>query len=232
MIFFCGDPHGNFAHIINSVLTYRPAGVILLGDLQAQHPLEVELDEILNKTEIYWIPGNHDTDSEQEYNNLFQSALADRNIHGRVVEIDGIRIAGLGGVFRSKIWKPPAPAPRFSRTEYLARMGTGNLWRGGLPLKHRSTIFPDIYEALAGQHADILVTHEAPGEHPHGVAALDDLAKGLGVSRLFHGHHHDRFQYAPAAFQAYAVGFCGITDEAGNVILAGDFDDERRGNRE
>jgi hypothetical protein len=32
--------------------------------------------------------------------------MADRNQHGRVVEFDGLRIAGLGGVFREKIWHP------------------------------------------------------------------------------------------------------------------------------
>ena len=30
-----------------------------------------------------------------------------RNLHNRVVEIQGQRIAGLGGVFRGQIWMPP-----------------------------------------------------------------------------------------------------------------------------
>lgn len=227
MILFCGDPHGNFAHVINLTLAYRPAAVIFLGDMQAQRPLEDELAEILSLTEIYWIPGNHDTDSEEDYRNLFGSALADRNIHGRVIQLDGLRIAGLGGIFRSKVWMPPE-APRFrSADDYLARAGKGNRWDGGLPLRQRSTIFPDVYKSLADQQADILVTHEAPGAHPFGFPAIDELALRMGVKTLFHGHHHDRFQYAPSVFQAHAVGFCGVTDEAGNVIRAGDFDDER-----
>jgi hypothetical protein len=85
----------------------RPAAVVFLGDLQAQRPLEIELASILGMTEVWYIHGNHDTDSEADYDNLFGSALADRNLHGRVVEIDGLRIAGLGGIFRGQVWAPP-----------------------------------------------------------------------------------------------------------------------------
>lgn len=98
LILFCGDPHGHFGHIIEAVQEHQPAAVILLGDLQAQRPLEVELALILDKTEVWFIHGNHDTDSEADHDNLFGSKLANRNLHGRVVEIAGQRIAGLGGV--------------------------------------------------------------------------------------------------------------------------------------
>lgn len=64
MILFCGDPHGQFDHIIEAVQEHRPAAVILLGDVQAQRPLEVELASILDKTENWFIHGNHDTDTE------------------------------------------------------------------------------------------------------------------------------------------------------------------------
>ena len=107
MILFCGDLHGQFGHVIEAVLVRQPAAVILLGDLQAQNPLEVELAPILGHTEIWFIHGNHDTDSDADHDNLFDSALADRNLHGRVVEIAGVRIAGLGGVFRGQVWSPP-----------------------------------------------------------------------------------------------------------------------------
>ena len=46
-IFFCGDVHGNFKHIIEAVEEHGPAAVVLLGDIQAQRPLELELAEIL-----------------------------------------------------------------------------------------------------------------------------------------------------------------------------------------
>jgi len=63
---------------------------------------------------------HHDTDSDADYDNLFGSGLADWNLDGRVVTIAGIRIAGLGGIFRRQVWMPPE-APRFvSESDYLA----------------------------------------------------------------------------------------------------------------
>ena len=100
----CGDVHSNFAHVIELVKLHRPTAIIFLGDLEAQHSLEIELEEILSLTEIWFIHGNHDTDSIENYTNLFLSALSDRNLHGRVVDIDGFKLAGLGGVFREQAW--------------------------------------------------------------------------------------------------------------------------------
>lgn len=229
-IFFCGDTHGNFPSVIQAVRVHRPAAVIFLGDLQAQRPLEQELEEILGLTEIWFIHGNHDTDSQADHDNLFLSALADRNLHGRVVEIAGARIAGLGGVFRGQVWAPPAPFLFETQEDYAKRCGKGNLWRGGLPLKHRSTIFPAEYSQLASQRADILATHEAPSCHPHGFEAIDELARSLCVHTAFHGHQHDRLDYSNhherIGFKSFGVGFCGITDQDGNVICAGDFDEQ------
>lgn len=228
-IFFCGDVHGRFEHVIDAVRTHSPAAVVFLGDQQARRPLEQELQEILDVTDVWWIHGNHDTDSDADYDNLFGSALADRNLHGRVVEIAGVRVAGLGGVFRGQVWMPPEPPKYESSAEYVARCGKGNLWRGGLPRKHRSSIFPEDYVRLVGEHADILVTHEAPSVHPHGFDAINDLACQLGVRAAFHGHHHDRRNYdhrqTQLAFEAYGVGLCGITDQDGHVIVVERLDD-------
>jgi len=224
-IFFCGDVHGRFDHVIDAVREHKPAAVVFLGDQQAKCPLEEELGDILNMTDIWWIHGNHDTDSDADYDNLFESALADRNLHGRVVEIAGLRIAGLGGVFRGQVWMPPEQ-PRFeSAAAYVARCGKGNLWRGGLPRKHHSSIFPDEYLRLASMRADVLVTHEAPSFHPHGFAAIDELANKLGAHTAFHGHHHDLCNYgdecAQLSLAAHGVGLRGISDQDGNVIVAG-----------
>ena len=231
MILLCGDTHGQFEHLIEAVQAHRPAAVILLGDVQAQRPLEVELASIRDKTEIWFIHGNHDTDCEADHDHLFGSALAGRNLHGRVVEITGLRIGGLGGVFRGKVWTPPAPALFENPQQYLARCGKGNFWRGGLPLRHRSTIFPVDYSQLAGERADVLVTHEAPSSHPHGFAAIDELARRLGVASSFHGHHHDRLDYRAECtrlgFEAFGVGLRGITDQDGRVIRAGEIDEAR-----
>lgn len=36
----------------------------------------------------------------------------------------------------------------------------------GIPLRHRTSIFPSDIEALEKQKADILICHEAPKPHP------------------------------------------------------------------
>lgn len=230
-IWFAGDNHSRFRHIIDAVKQHRPAAIVLLGDVQATKPLHVELAEILSLTEIYWIAGNHDSDSEADYDNLFGSALRDRNLHGRVVSVAGVRIAGLGGVFRERVWMPPAEPVHASVKEFLRIAGKGNRWRGGLPLRHRTTIFADDYYRLARARADVLVTHEAPGEHPHGNSAFELLAITMGVKALFHGHEHDSLPYRNPDVQMFGVGLRGITDLNGKKIIAGELDDARSGRR-
>lgn len=222
-IFFCGDTHGQFDHVVQAVWEHRPAALVFLGDLQPKKPLEVVLQPILGLTSVWWICGNHDTESDADYENLFGSALADRNLHGRVVDVAGVRIAGLGGVFRGQVWTPPGPVKHETPDEYAAKCGKGNLWRGGLPRKHRSSIFPADYARLTGERTDILVTHEAPSCHPHGFDAIDELARVMGAAKVFHGHHHDRIDYSAhrerLAFEAFGVGLCGISDQSGRVVV-------------
>ena len=188
---FFGDPHGSFDFVIRCVEKYRPEAIVLLGDIHAQRLLQIELASILALTEVWWIPGNHDTDSDADYDNLFGSDLAHRNLHGRVVEIAGFRVAGLGGIFRESIWSPPLEPAYQSALDRLNVIRPIERWRGGLPRRHRSSIFPDEYERLAAQRADILVTHEGLVGHPHGWMALDDLASALGVQLIVHGHLHE-----------------------------------------
>jgi len=228
MILLCGDPHGRFDQLLRAVATRRPSAVILLGDIEARRPLEIELAAIADLTEIWFIHGNHDTDSDSAYDNLFGSSLRERNLHGRVVEIGGLRVAGLGGVFRGQVWMPPMASRYSSADVFLASCGKGNRWRGGLPRKHRSSIFPLDVETLWAEQADILVTHEAPSAHPHGFAVIDELARRLGVGKVFHGHHHYRLDYRAArerlGFEVHGVGLRGVSDSDGQVITAGELD--------
>ena len=229
-IWFAGDNHSRFRHIIDAVERHRPSAIVLLGDVQAKRPLHDELAEILSITQIFWIPGNHDSDSADDYDNLFGSELRDRNLHGRVANIAGVRIAGLGGVFRERVWMPPAEPVHENAKEFLRIAGKGNRWRGGLPLRHRTTIFADDYHRLARTTADVLVTHEAPGPHPQGNEAVDLLAVAMSASRIYHGHTHDSLPYNNPEIQIFGVGLCGITSLDGTKILAGELD-EARANR-
>jgi len=215
-LMFFGDPHGDFDPVIAAVERFRPKAIVLLGDLQARQPLQIELQSILPLTEVHWIHGNHDTDGDLDYQNLFDSDLADRSLHCRIVSVAGYRVAGLGGIFRSKIWDPRRPIEEaaFQSSDAMRRtMKSHERWRDGISRKHRSSIFPDEYQRLLRSGpADILVTHEAPSAHPHGWKAIDELAEKLGVQLVVHGHHHQNIDYlgeglmtAAAPFRAFGV---------------------------
>ena len=240
MIYFMGDIHGKFEHVIEFVQRDRPDAIVLLGDMECDFPLHAVLAPIRALTEIWYIHGNHDTDQAASWQFLVESELADRNLHGRVANVAGVKVAGLGGVFRAEVWNPPEPAHyasyrEFERKNKRSRHKEINPAQEGRFLKHRSTIFPDDYAALMKQRADILVTHEAPSCHPHGAVALDTLARSMRVQTLFHGHHHDCLDYSAWSrengINAFGVGLRGITDEHGTTILAGELDEPRRSER-
>jgi len=246
-IWFCGDTHGSLDHIVEYVINAHaagdgPAAIILLGDIDAPRPLHLELDAIRSLAEIYWIPGNHDSDDNSAWNNLYASALADRNLHCRVAHLGSWRVAGLGGVFRRRIWSPPEPSafPSYAawRADLLDRRPPKD-WgvaETADERRHKSSIFPECFATLERQGADILISHEAPEcrADGRGWQAIGDLARRLGVRFVFHGHHHDRPDYADRfhdlGFQAHAVGYRGITAVDGNgkvsVLRPGDFDSD------
>lgn len=221
-LMFFGDPHGDLEFVITAVERFRPEAIVLLGDIQARQPLHIELSPILDRTEVYFIHGNHDTDSDADYDNLWGSELADRNLHGRIVEIAGYKVAGLGGIFRSKIWDPrlPIEAVAFASQEALSRSTRHEeRWRDGVARRHRSTIFPDEYlQLLRGPPADILVTHEAPAVHPHGWKAIDELAETLGVRLVVHGHHHQNIDYLAEGMQTAAAPFRAFGIDMGSHL--------------
>lgn len=95
--------------MIAAVERFRPGAIILQRDIQARRPLHIELSPVQDLTAVYWIPVNHDTDTDFDHDNLRQSESADRNLHRRVVETARHKVAGLGGIFRSKIWNPRQP---------------------------------------------------------------------------------------------------------------------------
>lgn len=164
-----------------------------MGDMGLSDPLEVCLKDIEDLTDIYFIPGNHDYDSQEYYDNLFDSSLSENNLDGKVVEIAGLKIAGLGGVFKGKVWHPDTGV-KWSRREDLLHFLPSNVSNGGIRRHHECAIWYEDYEKLADLEADILVTHEAPSCHRHGFDELDLLAEMMGVKRIFHGHHHSHYK--------------------------------------
>ena len=194
MILFTGDAHGDFVPVIEEA-SEAPA-VVLLGDQEPLNNLAVELGPgVAPKT--WWIYGNHDSD----YLCYFEShsPMADRNLHCRVVEIEGIRVAGLGGVFRAKKFRidkatrldeVDLDCPQDTREAWIRRRRSGRAYPADF-----TSIFPDDIKtllSLAGQ-VDVLVTHEAPESHSFGFWLIGDIARAMGVKMLIHGHHHERY---------------------------------------
>ena len=185
-----GDPHGDWQPLLEAVALDRPAAVIILGDCDLVRPLHVELAPVFAAgVEVAYLYGNHEKGSSSFWDNLVGDHPGGL-LHAGVRRLGHYDVAGVAGVFKQRIWLPPAAAQFDSRASYLQKIAHYERWRGGLPLRQRDAIFPEDFQALAGKHADILVTHEAPSTHPHGFAALDDLAQVLHARLIIHGHHH------------------------------------------
>ena len=240
---YCGDPHGQFRHIIEAAGQTKASAVVMLGDMEPQQSLHLELAPLIARaTPLFFIHGNHDADSDALWERVWGSELAHCNVHGRVVELpNGQRLAGLGGVFRESVWYPSASAAREGAPAYRTMQEHAKStprhvrWKGGPLRKHWGTIYPEDVDKLADMRADVLITHEAPGYHPNGFQLLDTLAQSIGAKVTVNGHHHDGLKstarWAAQGFRSFGVGLRGITaiDEDGNaeVIVPGELDEQR-----
>lgn len=193
---FAGDPHRNFAPILRACAASPPGALVLVGDCDCDAPLpELLSPAIAAGWLVYWILGNRDTDTARSFDNLVGASPAG-DIGGRVVEVAGLRIAGLPGVFKPRVWHPiECNPPQFhARSEFLGALPPSEHWRGGLPLWHRDTIFPEDFDRLRAHRFDILVTHEAPSSHRYGFTEIDVLARDCGARLIVHGHHHQSYE--------------------------------------
>lgn len=198
-LLFAGDPHGNFAPILRACLAMPPGTLILVGDCDCPAPLaEVMAPAIAAGWRVCWILGNHDTDTEAAYDRLTGS---DGDLGLRATDIGGLCVAGLPGVFKPRVWYPRADDPSgridpprfYTRSDFQRALRPDEAWRGGLPLWHRDTIFPEDFDRLRAERFDVLVSHEAPSTHPHGFADIDRLAEACGARLIVHGHHHQAY---------------------------------------
>lgn len=217
-ILFAGDPHGNFHPLVTAVRQHKPKAVVLLGDYDLETPLENSLADIIDQTEIWWIAGNHDFETPEKHRNLFESALCDNGLHLKVVDVAGLRIAGLGGIFLGRVWYPPQ-APKWANKQQYINAQRPHLRQGEMPLKYQCAIWHDEFHALAQLKADILVTHEAPGSHKHGFQAIGELGAAMGVKQIFHGHLHENYvKTIKHNIKVFGVANAAVTDLAGNSV--------------
>lgn len=146
-----------------------PDVVLSAGDLP---PHYLEFVASATDAPLVWVPGNHDPEIEEEW--LYPA-------DGTIVQVAGLRIAGLGGCVRYR----PGPH-QYTQREYrrkarrLARM------------------------ARRSGPVDVLLTHAPPlglGDEDdpphHGVEALHDLLAALEPSWHLHGHIHPHGQPRP-----------------------------------
>lgn len=232
-IWFVGDVHGYFKHLARMLqeAELRPRWVVLAGDIDIfQKPFR-EIVEPLQRFDpsvrVAFIHGNHDADSHEHWEMLHDCGDA-LPLHGQVVDMDGVRVAGLGGHFVGRVWMPPE-APAFGSKAAAVNRGAFQYRDGQRPNPvYHGAIYPDDLDQLARHRADILVTHEAPSCHPRGFEALDGLARGLQVTRAFHGHHHDdltakyALQRQRLGFDAVGLRFCQIKNGLGEEIFEGE----------
>ena len=217
MILFVGDCHGDFEPMLKAAT--EASAVILLGDQEPLDDLASILgQEIAEKT--WWIFGNHDSDDPEYIKH--HSSMADRNLHCRVVEIDGLRIAGLGGTFRSNILGVDRQTtlsdllhvrPQDTRQSLALIRKDKKL----APQDH-TTIFPEdlnVMSRLASKtRVDVLVTHEAPESHKLGYRILGDVARALKARIHIHGHHHERYDaMIDGGLRVAGVGMSGMMIE-------------------
>lgn len=232
-IWFVGDVHGEFKYLARSLVAAKvqPSWIVFVGDLDIDDkPFREVLEPVRrwdSNIQIAFIHGNHDADTHEHWEMLHDCGDA-VPLHGKVVDMGAVRVAGLGGHFVGKVWYPPAE-PQFMDQKEALRGGAFR-FRGverSAP-KYLAAIYPDQVIRMESLRADILVTHEAPSCHPHGFDVLDDLARSLGAKRSFHGHHHDDRTQAYAlkreqlGFDAVALGFCAIKNGLGEVIFSGE----------
>ena len=141
MIYFFGDVHGHFDHVLDIVVRDRPAAIVLLGDLQAQRPLEAELEFILEMTEVWFIHGNHDTDSDADYDHLFGSALAlNDSALWLLGSISTLTLVALAILLRPLVLECLDP-------DYLATVSRAGSW------VHMAFLLLAVLNLIAGFHA-------------------------------------------------------------------------------
>lgn len=189
-----GDPHGDWRPLLRACREDPPEGVVIVGDCDLAVPLRQQLAPLFEAgIRVRWIPGNHDKDSVEWHDRLFED-YPEGNLHGHWCSLGGMIFAGLGGVFKERIWYPRVEDEVVmfeSRTDYLRSLPRSDRWRGGLPLRMRDTIFPEDIDSLSKIRADVLITHEAPTTHRHGFIGVDDAARVCRARLVVHGHHHE-----------------------------------------
>ena len=197
-LLFYGDPHGEWRPLLETLQGHSPDAVVLLGDCDLHRALSDELGDGLPSPErLFFILGNHEADRQCFYDNVLSAAPSSNHLNAKVVEVGGVRIAGLSGTFDQHVWHPDLndgePFYR-TRAEMLWHLRAKQRADTELPLRYKVAVWYEDYEALFAESCDVLVLHDAPPPHRYGHAVLDDLAEAMDARLIVHGHHHERYE--------------------------------------
>jgi calcineurin-like phosphoesterase family protein len=187
--------------------------IVACGDLPFEYlgHLMEELD-----APLVFVPGNHDPDVEGYRQGrgglVLRAGLPEEppwppgavNTDGRVVDVAGLRIAGLGGSVRYS--NGPNQYTQRQQSRRARHLATVARWR----------------RLRDGRAVDVLLTHAPPrgvgdGDDPphHGFTGLRDLVARLEPPLLLHGHVQ-RFGAAPAALH---LGSTVVRNVVGQHVL-------------
>jgi hypothetical protein len=147
-----------------------------------------------------------------------------------VLDIAGVRVAGLSGIFRPRVWdgrRAPSLLRRADLPADLAKLGPSLRAEHVAALTHSLStiaIWHEDVEAMAAMRADVLVVHDAPCSHRDGHAVLTDLARRMGARVVLHGHHHVSYVADNEAgdLRAIGIGASWGLDLDGRVLWRGE----------
>ncbi len=262
--FFSSDLHGQgalYEQVVALVAAHRPAALVLGGDL-APHASGAEgvtrqrlflegffvefahrVREAARGLEILLLMGNDDWSANTDVLSRHEGSLW-RVLHERVIEVDGVRVAGLSWVpitpFGIKDWErwedgAAESPPRLDGW----RSGPGGLFRVRLDPEHRSPTIAEALEDLearAGAEA-LYVLHSPPRDtlcdmiraRTHvGSRAIRSFAERRQPPLILSGHIHE----SPRVSSSYrdAIGRTVVVNpgQFGTVRLCGVWFDPRR----
>jgi uncharacterized protein len=180
-----GDIHGDFMSV-RRVMARHPDVPFWLcvGDLA-----DAEGRYQAVPAPLYWIKGNN------EQFDAIEAGVFPGNLHylpnARAIDLDGLRVAGLGGTFAPSWYDTPAAA--------LPHPRKGSAKATGLADKRRHFVREEVDACKALTGVGVLLTHEAPRPYLAGTGARRNDAGKTAINEVLasmrprlhlFGHHH------------------------------------------
>ncbi len=178
-------------------LTERALGVMNEKYKQMEHVFSM-----IKKAPIIVLPGNYDMD-------LSLTPLANRQIHKKVVEIEGLRLAGYGGANMRTAGIPEEGMVKFIETEH----------------------YSEPYDFFSNAQPDIFICHQPPYGHFDHIASYGSIGS-LGIEKaveeinpllVLSGHVHEDFgcEYVDKTFYVNPSNFGAVETIEGKFMDGG-----------